>query len=126
MKRIVFNEDASDHDGAGYRNADAEHESLGKRESKVRANQRDQRGGNDDASDRAGNCYAAHRPQVAQVEVEADAEHQENDADFGELMRGLGVADHTRRLWTQGDPGQEVANDRREAQPIGHEAHDQG
>ena len=49
-------------------------------------------GGDDDLDDRAGHGDARHRHQVLEREVQADAEHQQDHADLGELagQRGVG------------------------------------
>ena len=46
--------------------------------------------------DRARNGDAADGQQLFDMELQADAEHQENDADFGELFGDLGVGDKSR------------------------------
>ena len=48
---------------------------------------RPERRGDGDLPDGARHRDAAHREQVAQREVEAHSEHEEDDADLGELPR---------------------------------------
>jgi hypothetical protein len=46
--------------------------------------------------------------------VQPDAEHQQDDADLGELLREADVADEAGREGTDQDAGQQVADDRRQ------------
>ena len=62
---------------------------------------------------------SAGPPQIAEIEVQPDAEHQQDDADFGQLRRHLRVGDEAGRLRADEDPGQQVADDRRQAEPLG-------
>ena len=54
--------------------------------------------------------------------MQADAKHQENDADLSELAREIGVTDKPGRERTEGHAGEEIAHKRRQAQPMRHEA----
>ena len=47
--------------------------------------------------------------------MQAHAEHQENDADFGELAREIGVPDEPGRERAEGHAGEQVAHKRRQA-----------
>jgi hypothetical protein len=49
---------------------------------------------------------------VTDGEVKPDAEHQQDDAEFGELARQSRIADETRRERADGDAGDEVADER--------------
>ena len=68
----------------------------------------------------------AHRQQVLDGEVQADAEHQQDHADFGELRGEAGVADEARREGPDGDAGQQIADDGRDPEQVGHQAEQQG
>ena len=59
--------------------------------------------------------------QVVQVEVEADAEHQQDHPDLGELVGQVQVALEAGRVRPDQHAGQQVADDRREAQPLGEQ-----
>ena len=50
-----------------------------------------------DLHDGAGHGDGAHRQQVLQREMQADAEHQQDDADLGELVGQALVGDEARR-----------------------------
>ena len=58
--------------------------------------------------------------------MQADAEHQQDDADLGQLAGQVLVADEARRERADGDAGQQVADQRRQAQLVRHEAADEG
>ena len=62
------------------------------------ATRRAQRGRDGALSDRAGNGDAPHRQQFLQMELQADAEHQQDDADLGELLGEMSVGDEARRV----------------------------
>ena len=50
-----------------------------------------------DLHERAGHRDRAHRQQVAQREMQADAEHQQDDADLGQLAGEVLIGDEARR-----------------------------
>ena len=54
---------------------------------------------------RAGNRDVTNEPQIAQGEEEPDAEHQEDDAEFGELLDRFEVAGESGRKRTEGHAG---------------------
>ena len=64
----------------------------------------------------AGDGDLADRHQVLDREVQADAEHQQDDADLGQLAGQLLVADEARRERPDRDAGQQIADQRRQAQ----------
>ena len=65
--------------------------------------------------------------QMSSTEIlRPDAEHQQDDADLGELQRELGIADEARRVGADGEAGEQVADDRGKPQPLGDEAEDEG
>lgn len=70
----------------------------------------------------AGHRQPAHRPQIGEREPEADAEHQQHDADVGELRGERGVADKPRRVRADRDAGQQIAEQRRLTQALGERA----
>jgi hypothetical protein len=78
-----------------------------------------------DLRDRAGKRDVAHRHQVLDREMQADAEHQQNHADFRELIRETRVRHETRREWANANAGYEVANDRRHLEKAGHQTEQQ-
>ena len=52
------------------------------------------------------------------MELQADAEHQQDDADFGELLGEMDIGCVARRVGADHDAGDEVADDRRKAKPL--------
>jgi hypothetical protein len=68
--------------------------------------------------DRTRHGDAANGEQLLEMKLEANAEHQEDDADLGELLRHRGVGDETRRVRTDEDAGEQIADDRRKAEAL--------
>ena len=64
-------------------------------------------------------------PEVPEREVQADAEHQQDHAELGELTDGLRIAPESRRERPQRDARDEVADDRRQPDTPGQQAADQ-
>jgi hypothetical protein len=60
-----------------------------------------------------------HGEQVFEVEMEPDAEHEQDDAEFGELVGGGDIADEAGGVGADDDAGEEVAHDRRQADALG-------
>ena len=61
------------------------------------------------------------------MELQADAEHQQDDADFGELLGQRGVGDETGRVRADQRACEQIADDRRETKPLGEVAeHERG
>ena len=58
--------------------------------------------------------------------MQADAEHQQDDADLGELFGEILVGDIARRERADQDAGQQIADQRRDAQTLGERAEDKG
>ena len=75
--------------------------------------------------DGAGEGDAAHGEQFFEMELQADAEHQQDDADLGQLLGQRGVGDEAGRVRADERPGQQVADDRRQAEPLREVAEDQ-
>ena len=73
----------------------------------ARATTRPDRGGDEALDDRAGNRHALHREQLLDVELQADAEHQQDDADLGELLGDVAIGDEPRRVRADEQPGQD-------------------
>ena len=71
---------------------------------------------------RAGHRDAADRKQVVDREMKPDAEHQQDDAELGQLRRNLTVGDISRRERADHDTRQEIADQRRQPQPVGGRA----
>jgi hypothetical protein len=59
------------------------------------------------------------------VELQADAEHQQDDADFGQLLGQRRVGNEARRVRPDERAGQEIADDRRQTDPLGDVSQEQ-
>ncbi len=59
----------------------------------------------------------AYRKQIVEREMKANAEHQQHDADLGELSGDLEIRDIPRRGRTENDARNQVTDDRRQPQP---------
>ena len=58
--------------------------------------------------------------------MQADREHQQDDADFGQLAGERLIGDEPRRKGTDHDAGKEVSDQRRHAQPVRHQPKNKG
>ena len=92
-------EHAHQHDGARDRQRHAEDEPVLIGNAERREQHHAQQRRDEALADRAGDRDSLDRQQVLDVEVQPDAEHQQDHADFRELLRDLHVADEAR-AWT--------------------------
>ena len=58
--------------------------------------------------------------------MQAHPEHEENDADFGQLAGHFGIGDEPCRIGSEHDPGDEIAEQGRQPQPVGEETEGAG
>ena len=72
-------------------------------------------GGAGDLGDGARDGDLADGKQILEREMQANAEHQEDDADLGELAGEILVGDIARRERADDDAGQQIADQRAEA-----------
>ena len=73
------------HDGAGHDDRQAEDEAAGQAQPSAWAPAAPSRVATA-LAEGAGNGHATHGEQVFEMELEADAEHEQDDADLGELL----------------------------------------
>ena len=92
----MIGQDADEHDGAGHRQRHAEHQAGRPGPAEGLCEPDAEQGGDRALGQRAGNGDAAHRQQLVEVELQADAEHQQDHADLGELLGQRGVGDEAR------------------------------
>jgi hypothetical protein len=78
-----------------------------------------------DLSDRARDGDRAHGPQVADREVHTDAEHEQNQPDLGQLRSQFGVRHEPGCERADDDPGEQIANERRQTQACRGEPSDE-
>ena len=117
---------AQQDDRAGHRDRQAEDDGRREAPSGGQTDPGPQHRGDQAPHQGPGHHDLAHGQQLLQVELQPDAEHQQDDADLGELA-GEGVVGHeARRVRPHDEPGQQVADDRREPQAEGQIAADQG
>ena len=65
-----------------------------------------------------GNRDAAHGEQFLDVELQADAEHQQDDADLGQLLGEMLVGHEPWRVRTDQDSREQIPDDRRQAESL--------
>ena len=70
----------------------------------------------------AGQGHPPHGEQLLEVELQADAEHQQDDADLGELVRQVLIGDEAGRLGPDDESGDEVSHDGGEAEAERHDS----
>ena len=112
VEEVAVLQRLEEHDGRGDREREAEDDAGQQRPAeRQREAEAHQRAG-DDAAERAGDGDRLDRDQVLEREVEPDAEHQEDDADFAELVGDLDVGDKARAMGADDDAGDEIADER--------------
>ena len=83
-------------------------------------------GGGDEAlRDRAGDRDAPDGDELFDVKLQSDAEHQEDDADFGELLGHVPIGDESRRVRADEQAGDQIADDGGEPGALRGEAEDE-
>ena len=109
---VVIGEHAHQDDGAGDGQGHAEHETGGPVPSEAACQQRAEHRGDGALADGAGHGDLAHGQQLLDMELQADAEHQEDHADLGELLGQARIGHESRGVRTDQRTGQQVADDR--------------
>ena len=117
---------AEQYHGAGDGQRDTEHEAGCRRPALPPADRHAERRRHERLRERAGDGDGADRQQVLEREMQANPEHQQDDADFGELIGNALVGDEARRERADGDAGEQIADQRRQPQALGHEAEGEG
>jgi len=90
------------------------------------ANGHAEQGGQAHLDDGAGQGDALDGKQVVNREMQADAEHQQHDADFGKLRSRAQVGDKARGGRADQDAGNKIADQGGGFQALGDETEDQG
>jgi hypothetical protein len=78
-----------------------------------------QAGRTGDLDDGARDGDGADRQQVLEREMQAHAEHQQDDADLAEFLREALVGNETGRIGADDDAGDQVADQRRHSEAVG-------
>jgi hypothetical protein len=68
--------------------------------------------------DCTGNGHFADGYQIRDVELQSDAEHQQNDADLRKLLGEGAVGDEAWGIGTDEQPRREISDERREPEPL--------
>src|SRR3989344_2378428 len=122
----LFQGAQQDH-GGGDRQGEAHQQGLDIPQAQLRPAQGPaQDGGDGDLDQGAGHGDLAHLHQIPGREVQPDPEHQQDDADLGQLRRQFGVGDETARIGADGDARDQIADQGRQLQPIGQHAEHEG
>jgi hypothetical protein len=74
------------------------------------------------SDERARDGDVSDAKEIGERKVEADAEHQEDDPEFCQLLDRFKVADETRGERTNENAGQQVSNDGGQSDPAGNRA----
>lgn len=115
-----------EHDGARHGKGQAEHQARTQAPTPEGGDAHTEGRRYRDLNDCAGHGDSTHGQQVLEGEVQPDTEHQQDDTDLGQLARQCNVSHKTWRSRAEHDPGNQVANQRRQLQSAGDEAHNQG
>ena len=106
------------HHRTRHRQAEAEHQPGAERPAEEMAEQDAEPGREPDLDHCAGHRQAAHRDQVGGRKMQADAEHQQDNADVGQLRGEIAIGDVSRRERPHQDAGEQIADQRRQMQPV--------
>ena len=126
VQLTMVRQHAHQDDGAGDRQRNAEYEACHETPPGCICHSGAQCRGDETLDDRARNSDAAHREQILDMKLQANAEHQQDDADLRELFRQRAIGDEPWRVWTHENAGDEVTDDGRESQPLRDVAANEG
>ncbi len=111
MEIAIVREHANQHDRAGHRQCDPEHEPLGRVPAEQPRDDDAQQSGRGALTERSGHGDAPDRDQLLDVELQAHTEHQQDDPHLGELLREMLVGDEARRVRPDEKPGHQIPQD---------------
>jgi hypothetical protein len=114
------------HHGARDRQREAEDEARPRRPPHRPAQAHAEHGRHRDLRHRTRDGDRLHRQQVGQREVQADAEHQQDDTDLRQFVRQALVGDEPRRERADRDPRHQIADERRYLDAVGEGSEDEG
>ena len=104
---------AQKHDGAGNGKTEAEDDPLGGRPSPELTDAESKQRRRRALADGTRHGDRAYCDQLFQREVQSDAEHEQDDADLGQLKCQVGIGGAAGRVRADGDAGEEVSEDGR-------------
>ena len=121
---LAFLQSAQEDDGAGDREGRPKTR-FAQRPSPESRDGRAECGGDRHLPDCSGQGDPPHGQELTGGEVDADAEHQQDDADFGQLWGKVGVGDEAWREWPHGYACQQVAHKGRQSKAHRHQGKDE-
>ena len=111
-EKSAVGERAQHHDRARHRQREPEHQPRADAPSPQTTDAHAQQCREHDAPERSGNRDASNGKQIVEREVEPDAEHQQDHADLGQLLREIHVGDEPGRRGPEQHAGDEIAHER--------------
>jgi hypothetical protein len=113
------------HNGTGARQRQPENQTGSPTPSPPPGDGHAEYGGQAHLHDGAGHRNAFDRQQVIERKMQADAEHEQHDADFGELGSQMDIGHESRCTRPDDDAGHKVAHQCRHFDALGEEAKDE-
>ena len=110
----IVREHADEDDGARHGEADAEYQPRCPLPAECMGHSHAEAGRNDALRDCARHGHAPDGNELLDVELQSDAEHQQDDADFGQLLGHVAIRHEPRRVRSDEQAGDEIADDRGE------------
>ena len=126
VQHMVVGQDAGEHHGARHGDRHAEDRARPEREAPELEQEHAGQGRERDLHGGPAQGDAAHGQQVLEVKVQAHAEHEQDDADLGQLRGQPRIGHEARRMRPHQDARQQIAYQRRQTELLGHEAQDEG
>ena len=117
---------AQQHHGARHRQRDSEDDTRAERPAEPPADRHAERRGDESLRQRPGNRDGADRQQILGRKVQPHAEHQENDADLGQLIGDVLVGDGARGERSDDDARHQIADQRRQLETVRQNAEAEG
>jgi hypothetical protein len=109
--KVAFLQGAQQHDRTCHRQCEPEHEAGPDRPSERLSKANAEQGGADDLHNGAGNRDRLDRQEFRKRKVQSDAEHQKDDADFGEFGCEVLIGDESGREGADGNASEQVPHD---------------
>ncbi|KAG1190175.1 hypothetical protein G6F35_013970 [Rhizopus arrhizus] len=126
FQQAAFLHGPKQHHGAGGGQRETEDDTVQGRPAHQPGHAPAEQGGHRDLADGAGNGDRLARHQVLQREVQANAEHQQHHAQFGQLVGQRLVGDEAGGERAYTDASNQITDQRRQAQLVGQRAEDEG
>ena len=122
VEEAVVAHDAGEHHGAGHGDGHAEDQTGREAAAQQAENGGPGQRGGGDLDERAADGDMPHGQQILEMEMQADAEHEQDDADLRALGSGGGIRHEARRIGADQHARQQVAHQRGEAQFLREES----